>query len=477
MLANCEQHDHCLPLRPKPLPTRVIHIGQERPFPKIHLHVTPKQGQVGQYVALSYCWGGPQQVRLTTNNLQTFQAGGLDGLALPQTLQDAILTTQYMGFEFLWVDTLCIIQDDDADKQHEIGRMCSIYEDSALCIAAATSSSVNDGFLKPTSTFSERYPSREIQVPIPNNRRHGTLTLVPPHSQQTGHFPINKRGWTFQEALIPPRLLVFGDLEPFLRCRSRDASPISRSFVKYPPTRIQPRRVVHDSVNSGYDRDHDPRNVWRTVVEAYTLRHLSFAEDRPLAVQGVIDFLSKTFVDQCYFGVWKSFPVGCLLWTVGRGRKSVRIPKLPTWSWMSVTGEVDMDQLEFLGSDAGEALVKFDNAPPHDRLHLTCSILNEAEVRRFNCVKRDWPDMVEEEEQGNVGVEDDSQTKTASVDGKGCREGLVRYLLVMSKSYDGRIQALVVTRHKDNMYQRCGLAEIKSSNKWLSVPKEEIFLL
>lgn len=140
---------------------------------------------------------------------------------------------------------------------------------------------------------------------------------------------------------------------------------------------------------------------------------------------------------------------------------------------MSITGEVDMDQLEFLGSDAGEALVKFDNATPHNRLHLTCSILNEAEVRRFNCVKRDWPDTVEEEEQGNVGFEDDPQTKMASVDGKGCREGLVRYLLVM-KSYDGRIQAPVVKLHKDNMYQRCGLVEIKSLNKWLSVPKKEI---
>lgn len=178
VLAKCEQsHDDCKPSGPVPLPTRVLRIMPQRSSsPRVHLYVSPEVGVLGRYACLSYCWGrrSSQPVELTKDNMQNLQTNGLDVNTLPLTLKDAVLTTQCLGLQYLWIDALCIIQDDEEDKKREIARMGSIYSNCTVCIAAATGKSVRDGFLKPAHQTNPRYPDCKITLPPGHNDRfHG----------------------------------------------------------------------------------------------------------------------------------------------------------------------------------------------------------------------------------------------------------------------------------------------------------------
>jgi len=82
-------------------------------------HVKPINGKFlrdgSEYAALSYCWGGALQTALVRNNLTSYQEEIPWG-HIPQTIGDAIITSQRVGIYFIWVDSFCIVQDSDEDK-------------------------------------------------------------------------------------------------------------------------------------------------------------------------------------------------------------------------------------------------------------------------------------------------------------------------------------------------------------------------
>lgn len=479
LIPYCENsHDRCQLTGPRPLPTRVLRISGQPPCLQVHVH-TSTEDQIGRYAALSYCWGGPQEVRLTTDNLDSRQEILLDSAKLPKTLEDAILTTHHLGLEYIWVDALCIIQDDPADKEREINRMCSIYENSAVTIAAATASSVEDGFLKPVLTLNTTHPSCTISLPCKgkNSERFGDVVIAPQHLHHTADLPINKRGWTFQEAFIPPRLLVFGDLEPFLRCRSSDTVRISSSFINYPSSRIEPQRIMDSSGITERDRQQQLRVLWKYIVEQYSIRQFSFAEDRPLAIKGVIDFLSKDFGCRCHFGIWTNYPIGHLLWTTTLLCKNEHImpthsqvPGIPTWSWMSIpSGEIDLSHLELLGHHRGEASVDFGESP-HHQIKITCCVLNEAQVyEEDECVEW-WPDLEADEN------EDFGTNSPITDDGDSSWEDLELFLLVLARTANNNVLAIRAVHEGRNVHRRIGVMEIRAADKWLSRPKRTVIL-
>lgn len=100
------------------------------------------------YVALSYCWGGDQPHKTTRESLAKHD-GTLDLYRLPATIQDACKVTHGLGFSYLWVDSLCIVQDDENEKQKEIANMELIYSNATVTISASRASSCTNGFLQP----------------------------------------------------------------------------------------------------------------------------------------------------------------------------------------------------------------------------------------------------------------------------------------------------------------------------------------
>ena len=101
---------------------------------------------MGQYAALSYCWGGSQTGTLTGKNYNDYK-NGLDLSKLSRTLQHAIQFTRSLDVLYLWVDALCIMQDDVSDEEIGIHRMSDIYRNAFVTIVVSSSASAENGFL------------------------------------------------------------------------------------------------------------------------------------------------------------------------------------------------------------------------------------------------------------------------------------------------------------------------------------------
>jgi hypothetical protein len=125
----------------------------------------------GQYVALSYCWGSNVPFTTTSANLQEHkQENGITFDQLPETLQDAVLMVRFLGLRYLWVDCLCIVQDDIADWEHEAAQMADVYSNAFLTLAAMRANHCDEGFLGP------RTP-REQTLPVSFSDPEGTFML------------------------------------------------------------------------------------------------------------------------------------------------------------------------------------------------------------------------------------------------------------------------------------------------------------
>jgi hypothetical protein len=135
------EHAECSLAKPAQLPTRILDITNERP--RLFL----SNGQVGTYAALSYCWGTKGNLTTTKDTLDPFTTE-IPAVKIPATLKDAIQIAKSLGYQYLWIDALCIIQDDELDWQRESGRMAQVYGNADLVIAASSAKDSPEGFLK-----------------------------------------------------------------------------------------------------------------------------------------------------------------------------------------------------------------------------------------------------------------------------------------------------------------------------------------
>ena len=200
MILECSVHHiYCQAGSPPRLPTRVINV-QEAMSPTVNLHISDKSGKFDQYVTLSYCWGGDQPAVALKHNLDDLRRGFAIE-TLPQTLQGAVQTTRSLGYQYLWVDALCIIQNDNEDIAREIADMAGIYRNSTVAILAATTKSVSEGFL-------DRPRKQPLFITLPIKLPNGaTGQICVGHPCPYLHFgwnldPLSQRGWVFQEFLL-----------------------------------------------------------------------------------------------------------------------------------------------------------------------------------------------------------------------------------------------------------------------------------
>ncbi len=211
MLKYCqEKHVKCEAQKTPLLPTRIINL--EHPSrPKLCIS---KPGREASYVALSYCWGGPQEVRLTKDTLDD-KVKGFEEKDLPQTIRDPIEVTWKLRFRCLWIDVLCIIRDDREDQNPEIAAMGSIYRNTTLNIAASDSKSVLDGFLK--SRF--QYRACKLPICLPDDKMGSIEASHYKLEADQRNWHLNTRTWTLQEERLSSRLLFVANGEIRWQCQ------------------------------------------------------------------------------------------------------------------------------------------------------------------------------------------------------------------------------------------------------------------
>ncbi|KAK4445202.1 heterokaryon incompatibility protein-domain-containing protein [Podospora aff. communis PSN243] len=296
------------------------------------------------YVALSYCWGtGVHEHTTTTSNLAE-RLIGLDLSKMPQTLQDAVETTRKIGFQRLWVDSLCIVQDDENDKAAQIGDMHKIYASAALTISAAKSSSSDEGFLTPCWPPSQSFRLR-YKTPTQD---HGSVVLARYHRR--GGEPIHNRAWTLQEHLLSARLLVFGTHGLRWSCRTakhyngaQHAPDYSYNMAEqtYRAGKIP---MASELASAGASWGHRSGASWQQLVEEFCRRSLTYPEDRLPALSAIAAKYSEMGAGRYLAGLWESSIHSDLLWSVlpseGRNPRYSRdnCSGFPTWSWASMGG-------------------------------------------------------------------------------------------------------------------------------------------
>jgi Heterokaryon incompatibility protein (HET) len=164
-----------------------------------------------QYVTLSHCWGRRPIIRLTADSQSRFELR-LPFHGLPKTFKEAIIATRNLltdfNIRYIWIDSLCIIQDSRQDWQAESASMGRIYENSFLTLAATA------GVDGETGLFFERNPLslRPCEVKIDWKRAHGSIFECENRmgwNSSVGRSPLVQRSWVLQERLLSRRALYF----------------------------------------------------------------------------------------------------------------------------------------------------------------------------------------------------------------------------------------------------------------------------
>jgi hypothetical protein len=361
-LQYCDSHHECYSTSERSFtPTRVIDVGTVDDIPKL---IQPPNHSC-HYAALSYCWGGNQSVMTRLANVQDFFRQ-LPVPRLQKTIMDAIFTTRKLGLRFLWIDSLCIIQDSSEDKFQELATMHEIYANAYVTIVAASAKRCDDGFLQLRRQLPDHSGSLNFDAfSIPYQLRDGSSDEVLIHPFQSVRpplEPINSRAWTLQENLLSPRLLIYGS-QLLRECRSGWAAvfglqrftltpilgasnPLQVSRLGFAP-RYTPLPALTELPPTNLDISHHLKllhRYWNAVVQDYSERKLTNKSDKLFAISGIARRLNLTiFKDYSYkAGMWLSYSqnkssfLSDLCWTTNAPLTSQQSSYLaPSWSWAS----------------------------------------------------------------------------------------------------------------------------------------------
>ncbi|KAI9688006.1 MAG: hypothetical protein M1820_010332 [Bogoriella megaspora] len=299
-LGRCfHYHDFCDKETEKTLPDRVLYVADGQTD---HIYLRDGLGRKGYYVTLSYCWGpGPTGVQTTKGNILDHKDQGILIDELPPTLRDAVRLAQKLSVQYLWIDRLCIVQDDHKDWAVQAGKMCDIYANALLCISADNAQNVWAGLFQPKSYAEEL--ERDLLTfngwtfgPV---RKH-TAALS---SEQGKFFPTLRRAWILQEHEVSRRLLRFTPNELIWHCNSLMQCECRRESSKSSKTLL--RRAEDILPEFVYD-------IWRRIVREYSTRSLTYQEDRFPALSGLASGFARVLAnkghaqDEYLAGLWKN---------------------------------------------------------------------------------------------------------------------------------------------------------------------------
>ncbi|KPM43175.1 hypothetical protein AK830_g3397 [Neonectria ditissima] len=281
------------------MPTRIIEILPVGNSICIRTDVSP-----APYAVLSYCWGGPQKITLTQSRVRLSQLSFATD-ALPPTFQDAVQVCRELGLRYFWADALCIILDDPEDKAIEIGKMASIYQSSYVAIMASRAKSVTEGFLHPRSPFGAGNSAPGFRLPYEaKDGKMGSVVLIEESASQTYVDPLSTRAWAFQEFILSPRILDFGELRTTRVCRSEDTP--TDGFASSPLSSWS-RRKFHELMSPAPEAVLEaPHQIWSALVQCYMGCSLTIPSDRLPALGGIAQRFNAILNDEYLAGCWKS---------------------------------------------------------------------------------------------------------------------------------------------------------------------------
>ncbi|KAG2120525.1 heterokaryon incompatibility protein-domain-containing protein [Suillus discolor] len=313
-----------------------------------------------RFVALSYLWGGTGEEYWTTraNIKQRRAQGGLDVSVLPSTILDTIQLVRQLGERYLWIDALCIVQDDPKDKTVQIGVMELIYGSSAFTIFAAGGTSAHDPL--PGIRPGTRDPKQQIAK---IQGLHLAVPLILP-CEAIASSAWDTRGWTYQEVMLSRRRIFLTPHHVHFECgkdiwsedviAERINLPWASHPLKYGGTgSFTFARAPLQGTSSAY------MSHYMSIIGKYTRRRLTMESDIVNAVTALINAMAKGFklaggnpgrafrfgmpiVDLELALVWQPTPnASCVRRATGDGNMTL----WPSWSWAAWRGAVQYSEV------------------------------------------------------------------------------------------------------------------------------------
>ncbi len=365
-------------------PSRLIDVrsttgddGHER-YLLIETATTRPEGS--RYLTLSHVWGSAREdqqpaYRTLRHNYgdRTNPAIGIRRDELPPCFVDAIDVTKKLGEHYIWIDSLCIVQDNDRDWEVEAGRMSDVYRNSYCSLSATASSSSRDRF----PALDERIQEPRFVNTAWGGRYQGMYQIFDPSFwlDRVTSTKLASRGWVFQERALAPRIVHFGVDQLLWECAEFEAAEefpvgVPRRFISSGRRgfKWQFNLAGSPTSDSGVaETEAEPRSaplqlhaMWSAALDNYTQCELTKGTDKLVAISGVARVLADQFRDQYLAGLWQSNLVGGLCWRVSGMRRATQelvpvggyarrwetsrrasppAPYLaPSWSWASVDG-------------------------------------------------------------------------------------------------------------------------------------------
>ncbi|EMD84676.1 hypothetical protein COCHEDRAFT_1189387 [Bipolaris maydis C5] len=289
-----------------PLPHRVLAIYTDHA--KL---VETKEGQKGCYVALSHCWGNSENQPLkTTKENYAERLAGIPLKDLPKTFRDAVKVTKHIRVKYLWIDSLCIIQDDIEDWKQEAANMGAVYEYARLTIAATDARDSTEGCF-----VTARQDLEDIHERIKALRAKiiTEMSAIVEENYHPYYTRLGSRAWARQEWFLSRRMLFFTHGGISWKCRECEWNE---------------REVYYDM--------HEKRS-WPELLQRYSADDLTYEMDRCVALEGVVSQMKTTMKGSYHFGVWTHMPE-LLLWVMRGSEYDIKGPEAPSWSFASRCG-------------------------------------------------------------------------------------------------------------------------------------------
>ncbi|EXL66156.1 hypothetical protein FOPG_17646 [Fusarium oxysporum f. sp. conglutinans race 2 54008] len=299
---------------------------------------------MGRYIALSHRWdsGGDVDRFCTYNRNVDDYHKKIDLCRLPKTFQDAITITRELKIRFLWIDSLCIVQDDGLDWKREAALMGAVFS-SAYCTLAGTSAQDStEGLL---NTRSER-PC--IMMSASPGRHFYICESIDDFHRDVEEGLLNTRGWVMQERALSHRTIHFTKTQTYWECgegiRCETLAKMQNSKAAFFSDPQFPQSALK------YLKDGRIR-LFEMLYERYSRLNLTMASDRSVAIAGLEQRLLETFNCKGGYGVFERYLHRSLLWQrAGERMQCIRYPTsrpVPTWSWMAWMGPISYVDVPF----------------------------------------------------------------------------------------------------------------------------------
>lgn len=302
---------------------------------------------LGTYAALSHCWGQSVQVQLLKSNFLEYSTGaGVPWESLSEVFRDAITSARALDLRYIWIDSLCIVQDDLDDWNREASKMAQVYSGAYVTLAAAAS---KDGRLSMYTPATPVFTVEAFTCDEQPYRVHFRQEISHHDRPSRAEFPLLHRGWVYQERILSSRIIYFGPGEIFWECF--ESTHCECGTLNAEENEKMSFRVCNQ-------QSRNPERHWRRLVMKYTSLNLTNTSDRLIALSGIAEKVQEIRQDEYLGGLWRETLVYDLLWSCWRADNNIKLKIAPSWSWASRSVAVSYDS--YFSSSSGSSPTWYD---------------------------------------------------------------------------------------------------------------------